>query len=192
MATSSAPIARTEPPGPASAPAASSPPPNPPIMMLITERFIASAISLVRIAPEAPTRAPAMMSTGLSITKPAIATAVPVNEFSSEITTGMSAPPIGSVIVTPKIRAAARITPISGRFGVPLTNRTIAETTVTAARASVTSWPPGIWIGLPGIRPWSLPDAMIEPVNVIDPMMMSRTMKTFVSMRTGLPAASPR
>ena len=97
-------MARTEPPGPASAPAASSPPPKPPIMMLMTERFIASAMSLVRIAPDAPTRAPAMIRTGLSMTKPAIATAVPVNEFSSEMTTGMSAPPIGRVIVMPKIR----------------------------------------------------------------------------------------
>ena len=76
-------------------------------MMFRTERFIASAMSLVRIAPEAPTRAPAMIRTGLSMTKPAIATAVPVNEFSSEMTTGMSAPPIGSVIVTPKISAAS-------------------------------------------------------------------------------------
>ena len=101
-------------PAPPAAPAASSPPPNPPIMMFMTDRFIASAMSLVRIAPDAPTRAPAMIRTGLSITKPAIATAVPVNEFSSEMTTGMSAPPIGSVIVTPKISAAARMTSISG------------------------------------------------------------------------------
>ena len=76
----------------------------------MTERFIASAMSLVRIAPDAPTSAPAMISTGLSMTKPAIATAVPVNELSRLMTTGMSAPPIGSVIVTPKTSAAARIT----------------------------------------------------------------------------------
>ena len=58
-----------------------SPPPKPPTMMLMTERFMASAMSLVRIAPDAPTRAPAMIRTGLSMTKPAIAAAVPVNEF---------------------------------------------------------------------------------------------------------------
>ena len=40
------------------------------------------------------------------MTNPAIATAVPVNAFSSEITTGMSAPPIGITIETPKISAA--------------------------------------------------------------------------------------
>ena len=71
-------------------------------MMLQIERFMASAMSLVRIAPEAPTRAPAMISTGLPMTKPAIAAAVPVNEFSSEMTTGMSAPPMGSTSVMPK------------------------------------------------------------------------------------------
>ena len=66
-------------------------------MMLSSERFIASAISLVRMPPAAPTRAPAMISGVLSMTNPAIATAVPVKALSSEMTTGMSAPPIGSV-----------------------------------------------------------------------------------------------
>ena len=80
-------------------------------MMLAIDRFMASAMSLVRIAPEAPTSAPAMISTGLLMTKPAIAAAVPVNELSSEMTTGMSAPPMGSTIVTPKISAASTITP---------------------------------------------------------------------------------
>ena len=67
-------------------------------------------MSLVRMAPEAPTRAPAMMSTGLSMTKPDIAAAVPVNEFSRLMTTGMSAPPMGSTSVTPKMIAAAKMT----------------------------------------------------------------------------------
>ena len=113
IAASSSETSRTEPPGPATAPATLSPPPNPPSMMLRIERFMASAMSLVRIAPDAPTRAPAMIRTGLLSTKPAIATAVPVNELSSEMTTGMSAPPIGSVIVTPKTSEAARIAAIT-------------------------------------------------------------------------------
>ena len=71
--------------------------PNPPAMMLTSERFMASAISLVRMPPAAPTSAPAMISGVLLMTKPAMATAVPVKAFSSEMTTGMSAPPIGSV-----------------------------------------------------------------------------------------------
>ena len=109
IAASSMDTSRTDPPGPAAAPATASPPPNPPSMMFRTERFMASAMSLVRIAPDAPTRAPAMIRTGLLSTKPAMATAVPVNELSRLMTTGMSAPPIGSVMVTPKISAAARI-----------------------------------------------------------------------------------
>ena len=68
-------------------------------MMFMTDRFMASAMSLVRIAPEAPTRAPEMIRTGLPSTNPAIAAAVPVNEFSRLMTTGMSAPPIGRTIV---------------------------------------------------------------------------------------------
>jgi hypothetical protein len=161
-------------------------------MMLITERFIASAMSLVRIAPDAPTRAPAMMSTGLSMTNPAIATAVPVNELRRLITTGMSAPPMGSVIVTPKIRAAARISSISGSDGVPVTNSTSAATSVTAASPAVTRRPPGIRIGLPGMRPCSLLEATSDPVNVIDPMMMSSTMKMWVSSRSSPPRTMRR
>ena len=45
--------------------------------------------------PEAPTSVPLMISAGCASTKPVAATASPVNELSSEITTGMSAPPIG-------------------------------------------------------------------------------------------------
>ncbi len=63
---------------------------------MATERFIASLISRVRIVPEEPTRVPATISTTLSSANPAAAAASPVNAFSSEITTGMSAPPIGS------------------------------------------------------------------------------------------------
>ena len=51
-----------------------------------------------------------MMSSGLSSTKPDIAAAVPVNEFRRLMTTGMSAPPMGSTIVTPKVSATARMT----------------------------------------------------------------------------------
>ena len=60
-----------------------------------------------------------MISTSLPSTNPAIATAVPVNELRSEMTTGMSAPPIGRTIVTPKIRAAARMMSITGMLRLP-------------------------------------------------------------------------
>ena len=60
-----------------------------------------------------------MIRTSLPSTKPAIATAVPVNELSSEITTGMSAPPIGRTIVTPNVSAAAMITNMTGTLRLP-------------------------------------------------------------------------
>ncbi len=85
-----------------------SPVPNPPATMLRIDRFIASAINFVRMLPEAPTRAPAMMSPTLLMTNPAIATAVPVKALRSEITTGMSAPPIGMTMITPMTSEAMR------------------------------------------------------------------------------------
>ena len=48
---------------------------------------------------------PATIRTLFSSSKPVAATARPVNAFSSEITTGMSAPPIGSTKSTPKSSA---------------------------------------------------------------------------------------
>ena len=73
------------------------------------ERFIASAISLVRIVPEAPTMMPPTISAVLSSAMPAAAAERPVSAFSSEITTGMSAPPIGSTTMLPSTAAATRI-----------------------------------------------------------------------------------
>ena len=67
--------------------------------------------------PDAPTSAPAMISAQLPMTKPAIATAVPVKAFSSEMTTGMSAPPIGSTIITPNASAASTTISSTGQAG---------------------------------------------------------------------------
>ena len=116
-------------------------------MMFTIERFIASAMSLVRIAPEAPTRAPAMISTGLPRTKPAIAAAVPVNELSRLMTTGISAPPMGRTIVIPKIRPARTTSPSRVSVAVlpseraPVAPRMSAAVprTATTASAIVTS-----------------------------------------------------
>ena len=71
------------------------------------ERFIATDMSRVRIIPAAPTSAPPIMSAWLPIVNPAMAAAMPENELSSEMTTGMSAPPMGSTAVTPSSRARA-------------------------------------------------------------------------------------
>ncbi len=66
------------------------------------ERFIACPISIVSSVPDAPTSAPLTISTLEPSSKPVAAAARPVKAFSSEITTGMSAPPIGSTNSTPK------------------------------------------------------------------------------------------
>ena len=148
------------------------------------ERFIASAISLVRMAPAAPTSAPAMISGVLSSTNPAIATAVPVNALSSEMTTGMSAPPIGSVPSTPSASAdehaaaaAPATPPCRGRIGQPAGQRDQEQ------RRGSRQCPPRNVIGRPGIRPASLPAATTEPENVTPPMSRSSTVASVVGDR---------
>ena len=69
---------------------------------------MARLISRVRIVPEEPTSVPATIRTTLSSAKPAAAAASPVKALSSEITTGMSAPPIGSTKRLPRTAAAIR------------------------------------------------------------------------------------
>ena len=76
-----------------------------------------------------------MMSAQLPITKPAMATAVPVNAFSSEITTGMSAPPIGITIETPNASAAKMTTTSSQTLGEVI--RYAPMPTATAASSQV-------------------------------------------------------
>ena len=78
--------------------------------MLGSERPMALLIRRVRMMPEAPTSVPATMSRSLSRTKPDAATARPVNEFSSEMSTGTSAPPMGSTKITPSTRESPRMT----------------------------------------------------------------------------------
>jgi hypothetical protein len=107
-------VARRRPPGA---------PPKPAKRMLATERFIAVAISIVRIVPEEPTRVPATISATLSSAKPAAAAERPVKAFSSEITTGMSAPPIGSTTRLPRSAAAIRIAMKSACEGSSLLTR---------------------------------------------------------------------
>ena len=105
IATSSALAERTVPVPPAAVAAASAVTcPNAPKRTFAIERFIALLIIIVRKVPDAPTSMPLTIRTLFSSSKPVAATARPVNAFSSEITTGMSAPPIGSTNRTPKRR----------------------------------------------------------------------------------------
>ncbi len=86
-------------------------------MTFLIGRFIALAMSWVSSMPEAPTTMPATISAGLPITKPLKPTARPVKAFSSEITTGMSAPPIGSTRITPSASASTKNRKISKPLG---------------------------------------------------------------------------
>ena len=58
------------------------------------ERFIATAIRLVKIEPDAPTIMPATIIAVLFSARPAAAADRPVNALSRLMTTGMSAPPM--------------------------------------------------------------------------------------------------
>jgi hypothetical protein len=51
--------------------------------------------------PDAPTSAPATINTLLFKMKPVVQAAIPEYEFNKEITTGMSAPPIGMTVNMP-------------------------------------------------------------------------------------------
>ena len=68
----------------------------------MNDRFIAFDMLIERIKPEAPSSAPATIKSLLSSTKPIAAAERPAYELSSEITVGMSAPPIGMIISMPK------------------------------------------------------------------------------------------
>ena len=72
---------------------------------------MARAIISVSSVPEAPTSMPLTISTFECRTKPVADAATPVNAFRSAITTGMSAPPIGSTNRTPKASAPMMISP---------------------------------------------------------------------------------
>ncbi len=62
---------------------------------------MALAINCVSSVPAEPTTVPAMIIAALPSTKPSKPTARPVRALYSEITTGMSAPPMGSVMLKP-------------------------------------------------------------------------------------------
>ena len=70
-------------------------------MTLVSDLFIPLHIIFVSISPDAPTSAPAIINPLFIKTKPVAEAAIPEYEFNREITTGISAPPIGIVSVIP-------------------------------------------------------------------------------------------
>ena len=153
--------------------------------MLAIERFMASAICIVRIEPEAPTSMPATIRATLSSASPAAAADRPVKAFSSEITTGMSAPPIGSTTMLPSTAAATRM-----RMNRPSDSAPAAIATeqpiATSSSSAFTICCPGSWIGRPGRSSCSFPKAMFEPQNETEPMIAANRIGISASS-SGLP-----
>jgi hypothetical protein len=149
------------------------------------ERFMASAICLVRIEPDAPTSMPATISAVLSSAMPAAAALSPVNAFSVLITTGMSAPPIGRTASTPSAPANSRITQNRAADSEPAP---IATEMATRAAAS-----PALTGFVLGKRPFSdscsLRKATFEPQKEIDPMIAAKSIG-ISSSSGGLPPSS--
>ena len=144
-------------------------------MIAGTERFIALAIRLVRIVPDAPTIIPATIIAVLFNAMPVAAADSPVNALSKEITTGMSAPPIGSTTMFPSSAAANRIPMMNSAWECTPAASTIAEPTqITNSVALMIVWP-GSLIGFPGRISWSFPNAMFEPQNETDPTIAANS-----------------
>jgi len=105
---------------------------------------------LVRIEPDAPTIIPATISAVLFSARPVAAAESPVNALSSEITTGMSAPPIGSTTMLPSTAAASRIPRMNSACECVPAASTIAEPTqITNSTPLTITWPRSL-IGRPG------------------------------------------
>lgn len=83
----------------------------PPRMTFGSERFIALHMMYERMAPELPIRAPTIVIKLLLSMKPSAHKAHPEYEFKTVITTGMSAPPIAAVKVTPMTVDIAAVAP---------------------------------------------------------------------------------
>lgn len=76
-----------------------------------SDRFMALHIMYDRMAPELPMRAPTMVIKLLFSMKPSAQRAHPEYELSTVITTGMSAPPMAAVKVTPITVDIAAVAP---------------------------------------------------------------------------------
>src|SRR4051812_38706356 len=167
MATSAALVERAVPPPLGAASAPEVPAPTPAKNTLPIERFIASAICWVRIEPEAPTSMPATISAVFCSAMPAAAADRPGNAFSVEMTTGMSAPPIGTTASTPSAPANSSISQNSSSQSAPAAITT-ARITVIASSPAVTA----LGVRMPRfITSWSFRKAMIEPQKEIEPMI---------------------
>src|ERR671935_227508 len=179
-ATSSALADRTVPPSVAAAAAPVVTCPNAPKRTFVTERFIARPMRIVSSVPEAPTSIPLTIRTLFSSSKPVAAAASRGKAFSSEITPGMSAPPIGSTKRTPNTAAQASSTHISHCFSAPA-SIAIPAAIAAASTTAFSTCCPGYVIGRPLISSWSFAKATIDPANEIEPITAERKIARLMS-----------
>ena len=92
-----------------------------------------------------------------------------MKEFSSEITTGMSAPPIGITIVIPKVSATAR-SATNRMPGLPVTSRP-ASTSRPTKSAILTKRSTADGIAFSEMMPCSFAKATALPLNDTEPMI---------------------
>jgi len=142
------------------------------------ERFIATAMRFVRIEPEAPTIIPATISAGLFSATPVAAADSPVNAFSIEITTGMSAPPIGSTTKLPSTAAQSSMPMNSACECEPLATSAASRIAPAKSSALTTCCGRPSVIGRPGSSSCSLPKAMFEPQKETEPTIAANRVKT--------------
>jgi len=162
--------------------------PKPANRTFASERFMAFAMSCVSSVPAAPTTMPAIIMAGLARTKPSKPTANPVSAFSSEITTGMSAPPIGKVTSAPSAAAAPKNSNSRSPLSTPAP-RMSATPTATTARPMLPICSAAERGDL-RTSPCSLANAISEPVNATMPMSAPTTASASTSGARAAPPSS--
>ena len=141
---------------------------------------------------------PATISAVLSSAMPVAAALRPVNAFSSEMTTGMSAPPIGSTTKLPSSAAATQHADDQELVVLePAAMATRAGRRRPRAAARLTNCCAGpSLIGRPGRISCSLPNAMFEPQKEIEPMIAANSegspRRSALSVAAGVAELGPR
>ena len=122
---------------------------------------------------------PATISAVLLSATPVAAALRPVKALSSEMTTGMSAPPIGRTTKLPSTAAASSSTIMRISASEPPTMATAhATATSSSARFSTCCVRPGpTVIGRPGRISCSLAKAMFEPQKETEPTIAAKRLK---------------
>ena len=115
--------------------------PNAPNSTFVTDRFIALHMISDSTKPDAPSSAPATISSLFSSTKPIATADRPAYELRNEITVGMSAPPIGRISSTPKTSASAMMIGNAHDCVGSITSTTPSAAATPSSRKLTMFWP---------------------------------------------------